>query len=59
MQDPDLETRGLLAKVIAGTVNRGQRAYVTISNKAEGCAPLSVLALALAQAVQPLRARSN
>jgi len=56
MHDPDLETRGLLAKVIAGTIDRGQRAYVTISNKAEGCAPLSVLALALAQAIQALRA---
>jgi hypothetical protein len=53
MQDPDLATRAVLAKVIAGTTDRGQRAYVTISNKAEGCAPLSVLALA--QAVQALR----
>lgn len=48
MQDPDLETRGALAKVIRGTTGRGQRAYVTISNKAEGCAPLSVQALAQA-----------
>lgn len=48
MQDPDLDTRGTLAKVIAGTTSRGQRAYVTISNKAEGCAPLSVVALAQA-----------
>jgi uncharacterized protein YecE (DUF72 family) len=54
MQDPDLDTRAGLAKVIAGTTGSGQRAYVTISNKAEGCAPLSVLALA--QAVQALRA---
>jgi uncharacterized protein YecE (DUF72 family) len=46
MQDPDLDTRETLAKVVAGTTSRGQRAYVTISNKAEGCAPLSVVALA-------------
>lgn len=44
--DPDHETRAELARVIAGTVGAGQNAYVTISNKAEGSAPLSVLALA-------------
>ncbi|MBA4722700.1 MAG: DUF72 domain-containing protein [Alcanivorax sp.] len=44
--DPDPETREALAKVIAGTVGAGQPAYVTLSNKAEGCSPLSVVALA-------------
>ncbi|MCH8542318.1 MAG: DUF72 domain-containing protein [Alcanivorax sp.] len=44
--DPDLPTRHALAKVIAGTVGRGQKAYVTLSNKAEGSAPLSTEALA-------------
>lgn len=44
--DPDMETRTALAKVIAGTVNNGQKAYVTLSNKAEGSSPLSVIALA-------------
>ncbi|MEZ5506394.1 MAG: DUF72 domain-containing protein [Gammaproteobacteria bacterium] len=44
--DPDPDTRAALAKVIAGTVGAGQSAYVTLSNKAEGSAPLSVLALA-------------
>jgi uncharacterized protein YecE (DUF72 family) len=52
IHDPDIDTREALAKVIAGTTSRGQRAYVTISNKAEGCAPLS--AMALAQAVASL-----
>jgi uncharacterized protein YecE (DUF72 family) len=51
--DPDPETRMALARVIAGTVGAGQRAYVTVSNKAEGSAPLSVAALA--QAVVDLR----
>jgi uncharacterized protein YecE (DUF72 family) len=51
--DPDLDTRAALARVIAGTVGAGQHAYVTLSNKAEGCAPLSVIALA--QAVRDLR----
>ena len=46
--DPDLETRIALARVIVGTVGAGQRAYVTVSNKAEGSAPLSVAALAQA-----------
>lgn len=44
--DPDLDTRGALARVIAGTTNAGQNAYVTISNEAEGSAPLTALALA-------------
>ena len=44
--DPDLDTRAALAKVIAGTANAGQNVYVTLSNKAEGSAPLSVLELA-------------
>jgi len=39
--------------VIAGTVGAGHNAYVTLSNKAEGCAPRSVIALA--QAVRELR----
>lgn len=48
MIDPDLETRAALARVIAGTVGAGQKAYVTLSNKAEGSAPLSVAELARA-----------
>lgn len=46
--DPDLETRETLARVIAATVTAGYPAYLTIGNKAEGCAPLSVVALAQA-----------
>lgn len=46
MVHPDLGTRAALARVIAGTANAGQNVYVTISNKAEGSAPLSVRALA-------------
>lgn len=53
IQDPDPDTRAALARVIAGTTGAGQNAYVTLSNQAEGCAPLSVLALA--QAVRELR----
>jgi uncharacterized protein YecE (DUF72 family) len=48
MIDPDLETRATLAKVIAGTAKAGQNVYVTLSNKAEGSAPLSVIELAKA-----------
>ncbi len=44
--DPDLQTRGTLARVIAGTTGAGQPAYISINNKAEGSAPLSVRALA-------------
>ena len=46
--DPDIETRETLARVIAGTTGAGHPAYVTIGNKAEGSAPLSVAALAAA-----------
>jgi uncharacterized protein YecE (DUF72 family) len=46
LQAPDPATRGELARVIAGTLAAGYRAYVTINNKAEGSAPLSVQALA-------------
>lgn len=46
LHDPDPATRAALAHVIAGTTRRGQNAFVTISNHAEGCAPASVRALA-------------
>ncbi len=44
--DPDPETRNTLARVIRGTTGAGHAAYVTVNNKAEGSAPLSVVALA-------------
>lgn len=44
--DPDPETRAALARVIAGTTRAGQNAYVTVSNNAEGCAPLTIASLA-------------
>lgn len=44
--DPDPATRAVLAKVIRGTTAAGRPAYVTVSNQAEGCGPLSVQALA-------------
>jgi uncharacterized protein YecE (DUF72 family) len=46
--DPDPQTREMLARAIVGTTGAGHAAYVTINNKAEGSAPLSVLALAQA-----------
>jgi uncharacterized protein YecE (DUF72 family) len=46
--DPDPDTRQVLARVIAATAAAGFHAYVTINNKAEGSAPLSVAALAQA-----------
>ena len=50
--DADPHTHRRLARVIAGTTGAGHPAYVTINNKAEGSAPLSVLALAEAIAAQ-------
>ena len=46
--DPDPDTRAVLAKVMLATAGAGHNVYVTINNKAEGSAPLSVLALASA-----------
>lgn len=46
--DPDPDTRQQLARIIAGTVARGLPAYVTLNNKAEGSAPLSIVELAQA-----------
>jgi len=43
---PDPHTRALLARTIAGVTRAGQRAYVTVSNDAEGCAPRSIALLA-------------
>ncbi len=51
--DLDPATTATLARVIAGTTGAGQNAFVTISNKAEGSAPLTVQALA--EEVQRLR----
>jgi hypothetical protein len=44
--DEDLPTRCALATLAAQTLGSGQPVYITINNKAEGCAPLSVAALA-------------
>ena len=46
LHHPDPDTRAALASVIAGTTSRGQNAFITISNHAEGCAPITVRALA-------------
>lgn len=46
LMDPDEATRAVLAKVIRATAESGHAAYVTISNHAEGSAPLSLRALA-------------
>jgi len=46
LQAPEPSTRTRLARVIAATLGAGHRACVTINNKAEGSAPLSVFGLA-------------
>jgi uncharacterized protein YecE (DUF72 family) len=43
---PDPDTRAVLARVAAATLRAGHRAFITINNKAEGSAPLSVAELA-------------
>ena len=43
---PAPEEHALLARMLAGVCGRGQNAFVTISNHAEGCAPLTIHTLA-------------
>lgn len=50
LQAEDPGTRSALARVVAATLRAGRRAFVTINNKAEGSAPLSVAELARATA---------
>lgn len=59
LQDPDPATRRTLAKVIAAIAGAALPVYVTINNKAEGSAPLSVVELANEiTCVSPLPANS-
>ncbi len=44
--DEDLPSRGALARLAAAIAARGDTVFITINNKAEGSAPLSVRALA-------------
>lgn len=46
LHHPDLGTRAALAGLVRSFTGRGQNAFVTISNHAEGCAPRTVHALA-------------
>jgi uncharacterized protein YecE (DUF72 family) len=48
LQAPDPTTREALAKAVVAALADGHRAFVTINNKAEGSAPLSVVELAKA-----------
>jgi uncharacterized protein YecE (DUF72 family) len=50
LQAPDPATRETIARVAAATLDAGHRAFITINNKAEGSAPLSVIELARALA---------
>lgn len=44
--DEDGETRRSLARMAAASYRSGQKVWITANNKAEGCAPLSLLKLA-------------
>jgi hypothetical protein len=46
--DPDPDTRNQLAELAADAARAGRPAFITVNNKAEGCAPRSVEALAQA-----------
>ena len=46
IHDPAPAEHALLARTLAGVCGHGHNAFVTISNHAEGCAPLSVRSLA-------------
>ncbi len=44
--DPDPATRREILDCVAAALSRGEEALVIVNNKAEGCAPLSIAALA-------------
>jgi uncharacterized protein YecE (DUF72 family) len=46
LMDVDEPTRALLARTLLGVTGAGQNAFVTVSNEAEGCAPLTIASLA-------------
>lgn len=56
--DPDAATREALARIMAATAGAGHPVYVTVNNKAEGSAPLSVIELAKAVALRGTPAAS-
>lgn len=56
--DPDAATREALARIMAATAGAGYPVYVTVNNKAEGCAPLSVIELAKAVGLRGTPAQS-
>ena len=60
LHHPDPDTRAALAALVASITGRGQTAYITLSNHAEGCAPATVQALAqcVADALQAQRSVS-
>lgn len=55
--DEDPESRAVLAKVAAATALAGQPVYVSVNNKAEGSAPLSIWRLA--QEIAGILTRKN
>ncbi len=57
IQQPDPATLALLASTLAGVCGKGQPAYVTVSNEAEGCGPLSIVRLA--EAIAALKKSDN
>ena len=44
--EPDVATRGELADVLVAAAREGKESFAIVSNKAEGCAPLTAIALA-------------
>lgn len=44
LQSPDLERRALLVRLVARALRADRKVFLTVNNKAEGCAPLSVRA---------------
>ena len=53
IQHPDDATLAVLARTARGIANAGQAVYITVSNEAEGCAPLSIDRLARVMAEPP------
>ncbi|MGQ9659632.1 MAG: DUF72 domain-containing protein [Thermochromatium sp.] len=46
LREPDPDARDRIARLVSAALDAGREVYVIVNNKAEGCAPLSLMALA-------------
>ncbi|MTW22574.1 DUF72 domain-containing protein [Allochromatium palmeri] len=58
LREPDPTARGQIAQLVSEALSAGREVYVIANNKAEGCAPLSLIGLAEALVDSPKRLKT-